>query len=142
MRQVGRVALGTVALALTLTPLQGCSGNSQAARVNASASTGTELPPGHNCGTAYSAAHVPVIIRAQDGVACSVALRIEARYSKELNAGEAPGNGGGGPVPVDGWTCEGYPTPEVLRTGRASECHKDGLRFFAILPPPSASATP
>jgi hypothetical protein len=142
MRQVGRMALVAVVLALTVTLTGGCSGSSQATRVNASASADTALPPGHTCGMAYSAAHVPVIIRAQDGVACSVALRIEARYSKKLSAGEAPGNGGGGPVPVEGWTCQGYPTPQVLRTGRASECHRDGLRFFAILPAPSGSAAP
>jgi hypothetical protein len=142
MRQVGRIALTATAVVLAVALTGGCSGSSQATRVNASASAYTALPPGHTCGIAYSAAHVPVIIRAQDGVVCSVALRVEARYSKKLSAGEAPGNGGGGPVLVEGWTCQGYPTPQVLRTGRASECHKDGLRFFAILPAPSGSATP
>lgn len=136
MRQVGRVALGGLLLALAA----GCSGSTQAAGVNASASPAA-APAGRDCGTAYSPAHVPVIIQASDGVDCSLALQIQRRYSKKLDAGEAPGNGGGGPVPVDGWICEGYPTPQVLRTGRASECHKGSLRFFAVLPAPSASAT-
>ncbi|MGE5286943.1 MAG: hypothetical protein ACM3ML_07000 [Micromonosporaceae bacterium] len=138
MRQVGRLALGGLLLALAA----GCTGSSQAARVNASAAPAAASPAGRYCGTARSAAHVPVIIQAAHGVDCPVALRIQARYSKELDAGQAPGNGGGGPVPVEGWICEGYPTPQVLRTGRASECHKGALRFFAVLPAPSATATP
>ena len=60
----------------------------------------------------------------------------QADYTRKLTAGEAPGNGGGGPVPVDGWTCQGYPTPQVLQTGRASECHRGGIEFFAVLPAP------
>jgi hypothetical protein len=136
---VGQLALAGLALALAA----GCSGSSHATGVSASASSGAAASSaGHNCGTSYTAAHVPVIVQAPTGIACSVALRVEADYTKKLENGEAPGNGGGGPVPVDGWTCEGYPTPQVLSTGRASECHKDSTRFFAILPTPTMSVTP
>jgi hypothetical protein len=49
-------------------------------------------------------------------------------------------NGGGAPVTVDGWTCEAYPTPQVLRTGDASECHTASAEVVAVLSLPSASS--
>jgi hypothetical protein len=69
---------------------------------------------------------VPVIVKIGHGsIACATAMRIEEAYAAKLRAGQAPGNGGGGPISVNGWVCQGFPTPEVLRTGQASECHKD-----------------
>ena len=51
-------------------------------------------------------------------VDCAVALRVEADYTRELAAGEAPGNGGGGTMPVDGWTCRGtHPANLADRAG-------------------------
>ena len=44
------------------------------------------------------------------------------------------GNGGGAPVVVSGWTCQGYNTPEVLSTGNASQCHTGGAAILAVLP--------
>jgi hypothetical protein len=41
---------------------------------------------------------------------------------------------------VDGWTCEAYPTPRVLRTGDASECHTASAEVVAVLSLPSASS--
>ena len=52
-------------------------------------------------------------------------------------AGRAPGNGGGGPVTVNGWKCQGFPTPELLKTGDASKCVKDGAEILEILKTPS-----
>jgi hypothetical protein len=45
---------------------------------------------------------------------------------------------------VDGWTCQAYPVPTVLRTRAASECHTTSVEVLAVLAPPSAatSATP
>jgi hypothetical protein len=43
-------------------------------------------------------------------------------------------------VTVDGWTCEAYPTPQVLRTGDASECHTASAEVVAVLSLPSASS--
>jgi hypothetical protein len=52
-------------------------------------------------------------------------------------AGKAPGNGGGGPVHVSGWTCSGFPTPELLKTGNASKCVKGGTEIIATLKAPA-----
>lgn len=86
------------------------------------------------CGTSRTAANVPVTVSVSHGqVACATAMAIESGYAKAIDEGKAPGNGGGGPVPVDGWTCEGFPTPEVLKTGDASKCVKDGTEILASL---------
>ncbi len=109
--------------------------------VSCGAATGLATA-GATCGTARTAANVPVVVKIGHGsIACSTAIQIERSYAAKLAAGQAPGNGGGGPIPVNGWVCQGFPTPEVLRTGQASECHKDSTtEILAILPTPSASA--
>jgi hypothetical protein len=105
-------------------------------------------PPAYvaSCGTAKSAADVPVQVKIARGHAsCGTAKTVEAAYATAIRSGRAPGNGGGGPVRVDGWTCQGFATPVVLRTGKASKCVKDGDEILEILPPvpaPSPSASP
>lgn len=100
-----------------------------------------------SCGTAKSAADVPVQVKIARGHAsCSTAKAVEAAYATAIRSGHAPGNGGGGPVKVNGWTCQGFATPVVLHTGKASKCVKDGDEILEILPPvpsssPSSSAT-
>ena len=90
------------------------------------------------CGTARTAANVRVLIEISHGpVACSTALTVEQAYAAAVAAGQAPGNGGGGPVSVNGWTCLGFDTPQVLRTGQTSKCTKDGSEILAVLPSPA-----
>jgi hypothetical protein len=90
------------------------------------------------CGRTRTAANVPVTIKVVRGrTSCATALAVERSYAKAILAGKAPGNGGGGPVHVSGWTCQGYPTPKVLKTGDASQCVNGSRKILAILPPPS-----
>jgi hypothetical protein len=92
------------------------------------------------CGTTRTGANVPVIIKVGKGsVSCGTAMHIENSYAAMVRAGDIQGNGGGAPVKVHGWTCQGFPTPEVLRTGQTSACRSDGSEVLAILPPPSTS---
>lgn len=94
---------------------------------------------GASCGTTKTAADVPVLIKVAKGtVDCGTALRIENEYAAKIRSGQVPGNGGGAPVKVGGWTCQGYNTPEVLSTGNASQCHTAGAAILAVL----AVATP
>ena len=94
-----------------------------------------------SCGRSKSAADVPVDIEiARGSVPCGTALSIEQQYAVAIRSGKAPGNGGGGPVRVSGWTCEGFATPVVLKTGKASRCVKDGEEILAVLPLPSGSS--
>ncbi len=88
-----------------------------------------------SCGSARTAANVPIRVEVTSGnLTCATAMSIEHKYAEAIRSGQAPGNGGGGPVKVDGWTCQGYATPVVLHTGKASKCVKDGDQILAILP--------
>jgi hypothetical protein len=98
--------------------------------------------PGASCGTTRTAANVPVIIKVTQGtVNCGTALRVENEYAAAIRAGQVRGNGGGAPVAVSGWTCQGYPTPEVLSTGNASRCRTSGSAIVAVLPVPTPATT-
>ncbi len=123
-RRLSLVALAC-ALASTVT-LAGCgAGAKPAATIQ-------------DCGTSHTAANVPVEVEVDRGeVACSAALQVEAGYAKAIVEGLAPGNGGGGPIKVDGWTCQGLDTPQLLKTGETSKCTKDGHEIVAILKSPS-----
>ncbi len=91
-----------------------------------------------SCGTTKTAANVPVRIEVQHGrETCKAAMSVERHYASAILAGQAPGNGGGGPVNVGGWTCQGFATPVVLRTGNASKCVKGANEILAILPAPA-----
>ena len=94
-----------------------------------------------NCGATRTGVNVPVIIVVAKGpVDCATAMRVERGYAAATRDGALRGNGGGAPVMVDGWSCQAYPTPEVLRTGDASECHTASAEVLAVLELPSTSA--
>ncbi len=120
-----RVVLAAAILAL----VAGCGGTSAQQPKTA---TKTEFV---GCGTTKTAANVPIHVEVTSGkVTCGTAMAIERKYAQEVRSGDAPGNGGGGPVKVNGWTCQGYSTPVVLHTGKASRCTDGGNQILAILP--------
>ena len=125
--------LGLAALALALAAA-GCGGGgkSQGGAAPSASASQKALPA---CGTTKTAVNVPVIIEVRRGkVDCDEAMSIERKYAAAIASGKEPGNGGGGPVKVDGWTCRGFATPEVLRTGNASKCDKGTAEILAVLP--------
>ena len=98
--------------------------------------------PGASCGSARTAAGVPVVVTVAKGsVNCTTAIRVENEYAARISGGQVRGNGGGAPVVVSGWTCQGYDTPEVLRTGNASQCRSGGNAILAVLAVPDATKT-
>ncbi len=108
----------------------------------AGCSSGPASAAGTICGTTRTAAGVPVIIKIVKGdVDCGTALTVENTYATMIRSGQVKGNGGGAPVTVSGWTCQGYPTPEVLQTGNASECRNGGTQILAVLPAPGSTPT-
>ncbi len=85
---------------------------------------------------------MPVIIKVAKGtVNCATALRVENEYAARIRAAQVQGNGGGAPATVSGWTCQGYPTPEVLSTGNASQCHTGSAAIVAVLAVPTSATT-
>jgi hypothetical protein len=130
-RLIGSVAGGAALLAGGAGLLAGCA-----------SATATGAGPGASCGTTRTAANVPVVIKVAKGtVNCGTALHVENAYAAKIRSGQVQGNGGGAPVAVAGWTCQGYPTPEVLSTGNASQCHTGTEAIVAVLPVPTPSAT-
>jgi hypothetical protein len=97
---------------------------------------------GATCGRTHTAAGVPVVIKVVRGsVSCRTAVSVENAYTARVRDGQVRGNGGGAPVTVSGWTCQGYSTPEVLSTGNASRCRNGGTEILAVLDVPSATDT-
>jgi hypothetical protein len=97
---------------------------------------------GTTCGTTRTAANVPVAIKVVKGsVSCATALRIENEYAALIRGGQVAGNGGGAPVTISGWTCQGYNTPDLLRTGDASQCHTSTAMIVAVLPVATPTAS-
>jgi hypothetical protein len=126
--RLARAGLGAAAAGIGLQVLAGCG-----------TSAATAPQAGQTCGTARTGVNVPVIVEIGQGrVSCGTALRVEESYATLVRNGDVRGNGGGAPVKVSGWTCQGFPTPEVLKTGQTSACHSHGAEILAVLPPPSA----
>ncbi len=126
LRPAGSLCLATAVLAGALL-LTGCG---PAAKPKAAAPV--------DCGTSRTAANVPIEVEIDHGtLACTVAMTVEKGYAAAIVAGKVPGNGGEAPVVVDGWTCQGFPTPELLTTGDASKCARDGTEILAILKTPA-----
>ena len=127
-------ALAMTAVALTA----GCGPEHSGASAPASPAQASTPNPGVSCGTAKTAANVPVTVYRQHGsTPCRTVLSVQKDYAKAILDGSAPGNGGGGPVKIDGWTCQGFATPVVLRTGQASKCVRGGAEILAVLPAPA-----
>jgi hypothetical protein len=129
-RGLGWVAAGAALLAGGTGGLAGCAPGGEGAGVGAT------------CGVTRTAANVPVIIKVAKGtVNCGMALHVEDEYAAKIRAGQVRGNGGGAPVAVSGWICQGYSTPEMLTTGNASRCHTSTAAILAVLPLPSPTVT-
>ena len=103
--------------------------------------TASSVPATH-CGTVRTAAGVPVDVDVVGHASCQDAMTVERDYTHALASGKVRGNGGGAPVKIHGWVCQGYDTPQVLATGRASACRKQGMQILAVLVLPSPSASP
>ena len=118
----GSSCLAAMVIACVLA-LAGCGGGSKA--------TASSV---QNCGPSKTAANVPVEVEIYRGtVSCAAAMKVEKNYADAIISGHAPGSGGGGPVTVSGWTCQGFATPQVLKTGDVSKCSRHGTEIIEIL---------
>jgi hypothetical protein len=135
----GRVLAAAVLLAGGIALLAGCSSGGPGVGTSGAAEASGS---GVTCGTTRTAADVPVVIKVVKGtVSCATALRIENDYATKIRDGQVAGNGGGAPVPVGGWTCQSYNTPDLLKTGDASQCHTGTAMILAVLPVPTPTAS-
>jgi hypothetical protein len=122
--------------ALLLSLAAGCTSSTSGASPGPSSSRTTTTVKLTACGIASTAAGVKVHVEIAKGhVPCGTALTIEQRYAKAIQSGQAPGNGGGGPVTIKGWICQGFATPIVDKTGDTSKCVRAGNEILEILLP-------
>ncbi len=129
-------ACGIAVATLLVTLVTGCG--SHAPKPSGAATPRDTSAAMSACGVTRTAANVPVDIQIARGqVSCSTALAIERDYAKAILSGKVPGTGGGAPVHVQGWTCQGFTTPVVLKTGQASKCVDGSTEILAILPAPA-----
>jgi hypothetical protein len=125
-----------IAVATLLTTAAGCG--SPASKPGAAGKRSATGAQATSCGTTRTAANVPVHIQVARGqVSCITALTVERDYAKAILSGKVPGTGGGAPVQVQGWICQGFATPVVLKTGQASKCVQGSNEILAILPAPA-----
>src|SRR5487761_1239022 len=130
-----RSLFAAVALAVLVT---GCGAAAKTHGGSAGASgapAATPLAPTRaTCGTPRTAANVPIIVEVEKGSApCQLAMQVQSGYTARVRAGRVRGNGGGAPVQVDGWTCQGQDTPTTVQTGEASACRKGPTEIVAVL---------
>ncbi len=146
LRPAGAAFPAVLALAMLAgCALTGCGAGGPAKRTASTSAAQSPLPAatGHRCGTGKTAADVPILVEVGQGpVGCPTAMKIERDYASALASGRAPGNGGGGPVSIEGWVCQGFNTPQILRTGDTSKCSKGPSEILAVLAMPSGSASP
>ena len=129
-------ACGIAVATLLVTLVTGCG--SHAPKPSSAATPKNTSAAMTACGVTRTAANVPVDIQVARGqVSCSTALAIERDYARAILSGKVPGTGGGAPVHVQGWTCQGFTTPVVLKTGQASKCVDGSTEILAILPAPA-----
>jgi hypothetical protein len=139
MRGHSRAIAVSVLAALAVGMVAGC-GAAPGKQSTTAARASTGSVPATRCGMVRTAAGVPVDVEIVGKEAtCHAAMTVERDYSRALASGKVPGNGGGAPVTIKGWICQGFDTPEVLATGRASACRKHGSQILAVLPSPSPS---
>ena len=141
MRGQSRAVAVSVLAALAACVMAGCGDAPGKQSTTAASGPGASAPAIH-CGRARTAAGVPVDVEIVGQASCHDAMTVERDYSRALASGKVPGNGGGAPVTIQGWICQGYDTPQVLATGRASACRRHGSQILAVLPSISPSPPP
>ena len=146
MRRSRFALVGAAAIAVAIAALAtGCSTSGGPPHPSSSPiPAATQLaPPRAICGNSHTAVNVPVVLEVEKGsVACQVAMRIQASYTALVRSGKVPGNGGGAPVKVNGWICQGADTTTAVQNGEASKCTKGGTEIIAVLNLGSSSASP
>lgn len=117
-------------------------GLSAVAVTGCAASRTTTSNAAATCGRTVTGVDVAVVVRIGRGaVSCPTAMTVEKSYAALIRAGGLRGNGGGAPVSIRGWTCQGYTSAEIAQTERVSVCVKGSAQIFAALPPAQPSTT-
>lgn len=123
MRRTAAVLSLPLAALITLTGC-GSSGKSKPGRTTAAAA---------ECGKVDTAGGVSAYLKVTRGsVSCGEAVSIYKAFFAEIAAGKAPGQGSGGGLPVQGWSCVIHPPDQIRQNGRGADCTKGGTTVTAF----------
>ncbi|MCW2945318.1 MAG: hypothetical protein JWR24_2035 [Actinoallomurus sp.] len=123
-----RTALTLLPLATAFT-MAGCgSGDSPKA---------ARTPSGDSdCGKVATAGEAQAELKVTKGSAsCAEARSVFQAFFAEVAGGKAPGQGSGGRLTVQGWSCVIYPPDRIQQKGRGADCAKAGTTVTAFQGP-------
>lgn len=121
-----RIAVTSLSLAALLT-VPGC-GSGGKPKAGKAAPAGTT-----QCGRVDSAGGAPAYLKVTKGSAsCAEAVSIYKAFFAAIAEGKAPGQGSGGGLAVQGWSCVIYPPDKIQQSGRGADCTKGGTTVTAF----------
>lgn len=85
------------------------------------------------CGKVTTAADAAAQVKVVQGTApCGEAMSVFKAFFAEVAGGKAPGQGSGGGLTVQGWTCTIYPEDQPQADHRGADCRKGGATVAAF----------
>ncbi|MCO6011347.1 hypothetical protein NE236_41005 [Actinoallomurus purpureus] len=86
-----------------------------------------------DCGKVDAAGGAPAYLKVTKGSApCADAVSVYKAFFAEVADGKAPGQGSGGGLAVQGWSCVIYPPDKIQQNGRGADCTKGGTTVTAF----------
>ncbi|WP_433188313.1 hypothetical protein [Actinoallomurus sp. CA-150999] len=121
-----RIAL----LSLPLAALLAVTGCGSGSKPKAAKTTATGQA---DCGKVDAAGGAPAYLKVTKGSAsCAEAVSVYKAFFAEIAEGKAPGQGSGGELSVQGWSCVIYPPDQIQQNGRGADCTKSGATVTAF----------
>ncbi|GAA0317366.1 hypothetical protein NE235_06130 [Actinoallomurus spadix] len=86
-----------------------------------------------DCGQIDTAGGAPAYLKVTKGSApCGDAVSVYKAFFAAIAEGKAPGQGSGGALAVQGWSCVIYPSDRIQQDGRGADCTKGGTTVTAF----------
>ncbi|MCO5974281.1 hypothetical protein [Actinoallomurus soli] len=86
-----------------------------------------------DCGQIDTAGGASAYLKVTRGSApCGEAVSVYKAFFAAIAEGRAPGQGSGGGLAVQGWSCVIYPPDQIQQSGRGADCAKGGTTVTAF----------
>jgi hypothetical protein len=120
-----RIAVTSLSLAALLA-VAGCGSGDKPRVAKTTAAGATQ------CGV-DTAGDAPAYLKVTKGSAsCAEAVSVYRAFFAAIAEGKAPGQGSGGGLAVQGWSCVIYPPDKIQQNGRGADCTKGGTTVTAL----------
>ncbi|MEV5755062.1 hypothetical protein AB0L00_45330 [Actinoallomurus sp. NPDC052308] len=95
--------------------------------------TKTVMAGAVDCGQIDAAGGASAYLKVTKGSApCRDAVSVYKAFFAAVAEGKAPGQGSGGGLAVQGWSCVIYPSDQIQQNGRGADCTKGGTTVTAF----------